>query len=202
MLKVEMRVPRAALLTGLLILMFGMIGCTTAKPLSMLSLHGAGIGSATTGPSQQPTATQESGVAKTAQDTNNQYASTQHHGHAVQPVTNKGSKAPAVSPLITLGPKDDFHKLVKNAPGVVLVDFYADWCGPCRTQGGILHEMESFASQRSATIIKVNIDKHKRLARDFSVSKLPTLLSIKNGKIIRRQSGMADRQRVAALLSE
>jgi thioredoxin len=82
-----------------------------------------------------------------------------------------------------------------------LVDFYADWCGPCRKQGKILLDMERSASQNHAYIIKVNIDRHRQLADEFEVSSLPTLMLIKNGKVIDRQTGVADHQEIAALLA-
>ena len=103
-------------------------------------------------------------------------------------------------PLSTLTPTDDFFDMVASAPGVVLVDFFADWCGPCREQGEILHEMQPFASENDASIIKVNVDQHRRLARAFQVSGLPTLLLIKDGRIIERQTGLANHRKIASLL--
>ena len=112
------------------------------------------------------------------------------------------SNISAAAPLTTLGPNDDFANMVERSSGVVLVDFYADWCGPCRKQGGILHEMEQTARQNNASIIKVNIDQHQRLASAFNVTSMPTLILIKDGQIIDRQTGVANHQRVAALLSQ
>ena len=106
-----------------------------------------------------------------------------------------------MAPLTSLGQNDNFAAMVENAPGVVLIDFYADWCGPCRRQGGILHEMENTARQNNASIIKVNVDQHRRLATAFNVTSMPTLVLVKDGQIIDRQTGVADHQRVASLLS-
>ena len=108
----------------------------------------------------------------------------------------------AAAPLTTLGPSDDLINMVKHASGVVLLDFYADWCGPCQTQSGILHEMESTASQNNASMIKVNVDQHRGLASAFNVTSMPTLILIKDGRIIERQTGVANHQRIAALLSK
>ena len=107
----------------------------------------------------------------------------------------------AVAPLITLSPNDDLLNMVEQASGVVLLDFYADWCGPCRTQGGILHEMELTAEQNQASIIKIDVDQHRRLATAFNVTSMPTLILIKDGLIIERQTGVANHQQVASLLS-
>ena len=103
--------------------------------------------------------------------------------------------------LITLGKDQDLADLVVKAPGVVLIDFYATWCGPCVKQGKVLHQLENFASKKKASIIKVDVDQHEKLASLFDVSSLPTLMLIKNGKIVERQSGLASETRITELLS-
>ena len=115
----------------------------------------------------------------------------------IQPTSNTF----ATAPLRVLGPSDDLSSIVGHASGVVLIDFYADWCGPCRKQGGILHQMEHTASQNGASIIKINIDQHRELASEFNVTSLPTLILVKQGQIIERQTGLANHQRIASLLS-
>lgn len=102
--------------------------------------------------------------------------------------------------LKTLEPGENLDQLLKNADGLVLIDFYADWCGPCRRQGKILHEMESFAAKNNARIIKVNIDKHRDLATKYRVSSLPTLMAIKRGNLVNRRTGLADQQQIRSLL--
>lgn len=103
----------------------------------------------------------------------------------------------------TLGAKESFQRVVQQAPGVVLVDFYADWCGPCKTQGKILHEMESTAAQHQATILKVNVDEHPELQEQFQVAALPTLLVLKDGKLLRRQKGLVrDKNTLQAWMAE
>lgn len=109
---------------------------------------------------------------------------------------------PTVRSLMTLGPNDDIVELVNNARGTVLIDFYADWCAPCRKQGEILAGMETTASQLNASIIKVNVDRHRELAIKLDVESLPTILVVKDGQLISRHSGIADRDRVKALLSQ
>jgi len=103
--------------------------------------------------------------------------------------------------LITLRADQDLGDIVRKAPGVVLVDFYASWCGPCVKQGKVLHDLENYASQKKASIIKVDVDKHEDLATIFEVSSLPTLLLIKDGKIVEQQLGLASKTRVAELLN-
>lgn len=121
------------------------------------------------------------------------------------PTTVRRTQSPPVKKsartLVTLGPNDDLAAIVRAAPGVVLLDFYADWCGPCRTQGNILHELKATAAGRNASIIKVNVDQHEAIANVLKVSALPTLVLIKNGKIIERKTGLADQQQVSLMLA-
>ncbi len=69
--------------------------------------------------------------------------------------------------------ENDFEEEVKS--GVVLVDFYADWCGPCRRMGEILETLED------VNVLKVNTDEHNELASAFGVMSIPTLVLFKDG---------------------
>lgn len=102
--------------------------------------------------------------------------------------------------LTTLARGENLDAKLKNAPGIVILDFYADWCGPCRQQGTILHAMESKATQHKATIIKVNIEQHRQLAQKYKVSSLPTLIAIKEGTEVRRQIGLANQSKLSSLM--
>ena len=184
------------LLVILLAFSVGTIGCAAVQPFSTTSLNSPNVGETTSvkmaSKPASPTAKKEAVTTPVEQFA--QVSSPQ----TVQPTTS----SPEAAPLTTLGPSDDLLSMVKQASGVVLIDFYADWCGPCRTQGGILHEMEPTARQNDASIIKINVDQHRQLASAFSVASLPTLVLIKDGKIIDRQIGLANRQQIAALLSK
>lgn len=76
---------------------------------------------------------------------------------------------------------EDFTDLVKE--GKVLVDFYADWCGPCQMLAPILEEVDFI------DIIKINIDKHQELAAKFGVMSIPTLVLMNNGEEVKRDLG-------------
>lgn len=102
--------------------------------------------------------------------------------------------------LITLGPGDSFESHIQNAQGVVLVDFFAEWCGPCKKQSVILHDLEPEAAEYGAKIIKIDVDEHKDIAKKFGVSSMPTLIVFKNGEIVDRQTGLTDRRSVKRLL--
>lgn len=112
-----------------------------------------------------------------------------------------GMTKPAAEPsLITLGPGDSFESQIQNAQGVVLVDFFAEWCGPCKKQAVILHDLEPEAAEYGAKIVKIDVDEHKDVAKKFGVSSLPTLIVFINGEIVDRHTGLTDRRSVERLL--
>ena len=87
----------------------------------------------------------------------------------------------------------NFHENIKNTQGVVLVDFYADWCGPCRMLAQVLEELEN------VTIYKIDTEESKNIATEFKVSALPSVVFFKDGKEVKRLIGLRsarDLQRV------
>ena len=72
---------------------------------------------------------------------------------------------------------------------LVLVDFYADWCGPCKMMSPILQDVKTNLKE-AVKIIKVNVDQHQDLANHFMVRGVPTLMLFKKGKMLWRQSGV------------
>lgn len=85
--------------------------------------------------------------------------------------------------------KVSFSDLIKG-PKPVLVDFYADWCGPCRMMPPILKEVKK-ALGDDVEIIKIDVDRNGQLAGSLKVQSIPTLMIFKNGKAVWRQSGVA-----------
>ena len=76
-----------------------------------------------------------------------------------------------------------------NGNDLVLVDFYADWCGPCKMMSPIQQEVK-LNLKDAVKIIKVNVDQHQDLANHFMVRGVPTLMLFKTGKMLWRQSGV------------
>ncbi|MFK8111602.1 MAG: thioredoxin family protein [Rubripirellula sp.] len=110
------------------------------------------------------------------------------------------SAVKAPQPLRTLKSNENLNDFVDSAPGVVLLDFYADWCGPCKKQSVILHEIEDDARAAKAQIIKVDFDQHEDLAKRFKVRSLPTLVVLKDGKVVQKKVGYTQKNQVLAML--
>ena len=86
-------------------------------------------------------------------------------------------------------PKKSFSELI-NSPGMpVLVDFYADWCGPCKTMAPILEQVAA-QHQGKLKIIKIDVDRNQAVAQQFRVQGIPTLILFHKGQPVWRQSGV------------
>lgn len=77
---------------------------------------------------------------------------------------------------------------LEGGKGLVLVDFYANWCGPCRMISPILHELEE-KYKGKVKVIKVNIDENPQLASDYSVMSIPNLILFKDGEVLSHKIG-------------
>ncbi len=78
--------------------------------------------------------------------------------------------------------ENNFEEEIKNKK--ILVDFYADWCGPCRMMGNVLEKFDDIE------ILKVNVDKFSDLSQKFGVMSIPTLILFENGKVVRNNVGL------------
>lgn len=93
---------------------------------------------------------------------------------------------------------EPFRELIQsNTP--VLVDFYADWCGPCKAMSPVIKEVARGAAGK-ARVIKVDIDKSVQAAQAYNVQAVPTFIIFKKGDVVWRHSGMIDKNSLLNVL--
>ena len=93
--------------------------------------------------------------------------------------------------------KENFEE-IKNGTKPVLLDFYADWCGPCRMVAPIIEEI---GNERDDVVVgKINVDEQGELAQEFGVMSIPTLVVLKNGEITNQVTGARPKAAILALL--
>jgi thioredoxin 1 len=101
--------------------------------------------------------------------------------------------------MTTINSIQEYNALI-NQGKTVLLDFYADWCGPCRTQIPILEQLSAKIGN-DITIAKINIDTQPELARQFGVRSIPTIAIVDNGEVQYQRSGVHTESMLIDLLS-
>ena len=94
--------------------------------------------------------------------------------------------------------KNNFNQEVLNSDKPVLMDFWAPWCGPCRM---VVPLVEEIAKERSdIKVVKINVDEEQELAMQFGVMSIPTMVVMKNGKIVNQVTGARPKAQILAML--
>jgi thioredoxin 1 len=105
------------------------------------------------------------------------------------------------SPNILTLTKDNFEKNVLKSETPILVDFWAEWCGPCKMIAPVLDELAEEYSGR-VNIGKVNVDEHQGLAAEYGVRAIPTLLLFQNGQVAEQILGLKSKRDLKASLDK
>lgn len=93
---------------------------------------------------------------------------------------------------------DNFEQEVMQAEQTVLVDFYADWCGPCKMMAPVVEEVSNEAA--GVKVCKINIDENMQIAQKFGVMSIPTFIAFKNGEIAGKQIGAVPKSALVNLV--
>lgn len=96
--------------------------------------------------------------------------------------------------------KNSFSSII-NSDKPVLVDFFADWCGPCKMLSPILKNVKETLGE-SIKIVKINVDKNELLASKYKVRGVPTMILFKDGKQVWRQSGVLQKNEILTLIKQ
>lgn len=100
----------------------------------------------------------------------------------------------AVVKLIT----ENFDQEVLQAGQTVLVDFYADWCGPCKMMGPVVEEIAN--EETGVKVCKINIDEEMAVAQKYGVMSIPTFIAFKNGEIAGKQIGAVPKSKLQDMI--
>jgi thioredoxin 1 len=94
----------------------------------------------------------------------------------------------------------NFNEII-NSPKPVLIDFSAEWCGPCKMMAPILKEVAGSMGDR-VRIIKIDVDKNPAVAQKYQIMSVPTLMVFKNGQSLFRQSGVMQARQIIDMLNK
>ena len=105
------------------------------------------------------------------------------------------------SPQVVHLTDDTFDETIKNAKGPVLVDFWAAWCGPCKTIAPYLDQIAG-EMEGKATVAKVNVDENGDLSARFGVRSIPTLLVFKDGRVVDQTVGALPKELIKSFVAK
>ncbi len=92
---------------------------------------------------------------------------------------------------------NDFDQEIIQGKGTALLDFYADWCGPCQAMAPVLEEL---AQEIDAQILRVNVDEEPDLAQKYGIMSIPTLIFFRDGEAVKKSIGVSDKSEIKAMI--
>lgn len=96
---------------------------------------------------------------------------------------------------------ENYETEVLNSDKLVLIDFYADWCGPCRMMSPIIDEIAEEMSGK-IKVGKINVDENQDLAMEYGIMSIPTIVMIKDGKAVKNLIGVRDKNEIKDTLKD
>jgi thioredoxin 1 len=93
---------------------------------------------------------------------------------------------------------DNFEEEVIKSEKKVLIDFYADWCGPCKMIGPVVEELAN--ENADIKVVKVNVDDNSQIAAKYQVMSIPTLIVIENGQVVNQSVGLISKSEILDLI--
>lgn len=102
--------------------------------------------------------------------------------------------------MVEIVSKSNFNDIVMKSDKPVLIDFWAEWCGPCRMLSPIVDDVAH--SMESIKVCKINVDDERELAINYGIESIPTLLMFKNGEVIDKLIGYNPRESVESFISK
>lgn len=94
--------------------------------------------------------------------------------------------------------KENFKELIQT--GMTLIDFYATWCGPCKMMHPVIEKIE--VENENLQVVKIDVDNHEDLAREYGIMSIPTIILLKDGEIVEKSIGFTPKDKIDKWLEE